>query len=187
MTVALRAAARAEAGLRDGAPGPGHGGVRGGDYSKAAEHCAAIVSYSPESFEGWFNLGLAYQKAGNHEKAARSTGARSGCSRRAQLYVNLGISRQELATGRGAGGVRAGPEDPAGLAHGAVEPGAGARKAAATGRRRDDLHEAACGQSGLGGCAVPHRLRAAATGRLQGSAQAFERVWRSGRAGRKRS
>ena len=40
------------------------------DYAKAAEHCAAIVSYAPESFEGWFNLGLAYQKSGNHEKAA---------------------------------------------------------------------------------------------------------------------
>jgi len=31
-----------------------------GEFDKAAEHCAAIVSYSPDSFEGWFNLGLAY-------------------------------------------------------------------------------------------------------------------------------
>src|SRR5947207_5498938 len=67
------------------------------DYVKAAEHCATIVSYAPESFEGWFNLGLAYQKAQNHEKAAEVYSRAIRIQpQEAQLYVNLGISKQEL-------------------------------------------------------------------------------------------
>ena len=39
------------------------------DYEKAAGHCTALVKVAPDAFEGWFNLGVALEKAGRPESA----------------------------------------------------------------------------------------------------------------------
>ena len=43
-----------------------------GDYLTAARHCRNLAEISPDRFENWFNLGVAYHKMGNHQKAAQA-------------------------------------------------------------------------------------------------------------------
>ena len=35
-----------------------------GDFSAAAQHCSQLVKAAANSYEAWFNLGVAYQKTG---------------------------------------------------------------------------------------------------------------------------
>jgi tetratricopeptide (TPR) repeat protein len=44
------------------------------DYEAAARCCAKLVEFTPNHFERWFNLGVAYQKLGRLEQAAQAYG-----------------------------------------------------------------------------------------------------------------
>ena len=43
-----------------------------GDYSAAVQHSSQLVKAAPDSYEGWVNLGLAYQKTGRLEQAGNA-------------------------------------------------------------------------------------------------------------------
>ena len=43
-----------------------------GDYLTAARHCRNLAEIQPDRYENWFNLGVAYHKMGNHQKAAQA-------------------------------------------------------------------------------------------------------------------
>ncbi|MGC4048631.1 MAG: hypothetical protein QM757_03775 [Paludibaculum sp.] len=36
------------------------------DYDAASKYCAKLVELTPEHFERWYNLGVAYQKLSKH-------------------------------------------------------------------------------------------------------------------------
>lgn len=69
-----------------------------GDYAAAALHCRALVDTAPERYENWFNLGVASQKTGKLEQAARAYSQaatlKPDCAR---CYLNLGVVQQELS------------------------------------------------------------------------------------------
>src|ERR1017187_8811837 len=62
-----------------------------GDYPAAARPCRSLWEMAPGRFKTWFNLGVAYHKMGNHDKAVQAyrqaTGLKPDC---AQAHLNLG-------------------------------------------------------------------------------------------------
>src|SRR5439155_12175416 len=61
-----------------------------------------LVAAVPDHFEGWFNLGLAYQKSGQSKQAAESYAEAIRVKPQAsQAYTNLGIVRQEMGDTKG--------------------------------------------------------------------------------------
>jgi tetratricopeptide (TPR) repeat protein len=65
------------------------------DYGKAAAHCAALVKVAPDAFEGWFNLGVALEKAGRPDAAKAYSEALRLRPNDADLHLNLGVAYQE--------------------------------------------------------------------------------------------
>jgi hypothetical protein len=65
------------------------------DYARAAAHCAALVKVVPDSFEGWFNLGVALEKAGRPDAAKAYAEALRLRPNEAELHINLGVACQE--------------------------------------------------------------------------------------------
>jgi len=65
------------------------------DYEKASAHCAALVKVAPDAFEGWFNLGVALEKAGRPEAAKAYSEALRLRPNDASLHLNLGVAYQE--------------------------------------------------------------------------------------------
>ena len=69
-----------------------------GDYLAAARYCRSLAEMAPDRFENWFNLGVAYHKLGNHEKAIQAyqqaTTLQPDC---AQAHLNLGVAQQEMS------------------------------------------------------------------------------------------
>src|SRR5712692_4160580 len=43
-----------------------------GDFETACKHCAKLVEVAPNSFEAWFNLGVASQELGRADQAAKA-------------------------------------------------------------------------------------------------------------------
>src|SRR5258708_5116057 len=46
-----------------------------GDFETAAAHCSKLVEVTRHSFEGWFNLGVAWQELGRLDEASRAYSA----------------------------------------------------------------------------------------------------------------
>ena len=65
------------------------------DYEKAAAHCAALVKVAPDAFEGWFNLGVALEKAGRPEAAKAYGEALRLRPNDAELQLNLAVAYEE--------------------------------------------------------------------------------------------
>ena len=67
------------------------------DHALTAKFCTLLVSAVPTHFEGWFNLGLAHQKAGRWEQAAEAyEQALKLRPQSAESHTNLGIVREQL-------------------------------------------------------------------------------------------
>jgi tetratricopeptide (TPR) repeat protein len=67
-----------------------------GDYSGGLQYCSQLVKAAPDSYEGWFNLGAAYQKTGRLEQAANAyREALRVCPQAAEANANLGAVLQE--------------------------------------------------------------------------------------------
>ena len=100
-----------------------------GDYSAAVQHCSQLVKVAADSYEGWFNLGVAYQKTGRLEQAGNAYREATRIRPDAvEANANLGAVLQER--GDLAGARRAYERvlgHVAGSARRAVEPGAGGR------------------------------------------------------------
>jgi len=65
------------------------------DYASAAIHCAALVKVAPDAFEGWFNLGVALEKAGRPDAAKAYAEALRLRPNDAELHINLGVACQD--------------------------------------------------------------------------------------------
>ena len=64
-----------------------------GDLLTAVSHCKSLVELSPDSFENWFNLGVAYQRLGNYQNAATAYHKAAAIKpASAQVHLNLGVS-----------------------------------------------------------------------------------------------
>jgi Flp pilus assembly protein TadD len=67
----------------------------GNEYEAAARYCTKLVEFTPDHFERWFNLGVAEQKCGRLEQAAKAYSEAVRVRPDAkQAHVNLGIVRQ---------------------------------------------------------------------------------------------
>jgi Flp pilus assembly protein TadD len=65
------------------------------DYEAAARCCAKLVEFTPNHFERWFNLGVAYQKLTRLEQAAQAYSEAVRVRPEAkQAFVNLGTRRE---------------------------------------------------------------------------------------------
>ena len=141
-----------------------------GDYSAAVQHCSQLVKVAADSYEGWFNLGVAYQKTGRLEQAGnayreatRHSSRRGGSQREsgrrfcrsAAIWPARGAPmRRVLAT-------------PAGSARRAVESGAGGGARRQTGRSRKVFREAGGREAGFRRRGVPAGLSATAARRIR--------------------
>lgn len=68
-----------------------------GDFPNAIRHCEKLSKISPDSFENWFNLGVAHHGAGNIQKA--STAYRTATEVNpgsAEALVSFGVTQYEL-------------------------------------------------------------------------------------------
>ena len=73
------------------------------DHALTAKFCTLLVSAVPGHFEGWFNLGLAYQKSDRWQEAAEAYGEALRLRPHAsQANTNLGIVKEELGDTAGA-------------------------------------------------------------------------------------
>ena len=43
-----------------------------GDYEAASKFCAKLVEFTPDSFERWFNLGVAYHRTERQHQPAKA-------------------------------------------------------------------------------------------------------------------
>ncbi len=51
-----------------------------GDYSAVVQYCTQLVKAAPDSYEGWVNLGVAYQKTGRLEQAGTRIARPPACA-----------------------------------------------------------------------------------------------------------
>jgi len=73
------------------------------EHALTAKFCTLLVSAVPGHFEGWFNLGLAYQKSQRWEQAAEAYGeALSLRPQSSETCTNLGIVREQMGDAAGA-------------------------------------------------------------------------------------
>ena len=69
-----------------------------GDFLTAARHCLNLTESAASRFEHWFNLGVAYHRIGNYQKAAQAYERAAALQPDSALaYLNLGVVRQESA------------------------------------------------------------------------------------------
>ena len=69
-----------------------------GDYSAGVQYCSQLSMAAPECYEGWFNLGIAYQKTGRWEQAANAYKHAVRIQPDAtEASANLGVVLQERA------------------------------------------------------------------------------------------
>ena len=70
-----------------------------GDYCTAARYCRNLAETVPDRFENWFNLGVAYHKMGNYQKAAQAYQQAAALQARfaRRSHLNLGVAQQELS------------------------------------------------------------------------------------------
>jgi Flp pilus assembly protein TadD len=74
-----------------------------GDYSAAVQHCAQLVKVAADSYEGWFNLGVAYQKTGRLEQSGNAYREAARLRPEAvEANANLGVVLQERGDASGA-------------------------------------------------------------------------------------
>jgi tetratricopeptide (TPR) repeat protein len=74
-----------------------------GDLPNAAQQCRNLVTASPDHFENWYNLGVAYHQMGNFGKAVEAyQRAITINPTSAQAHLNLGAARQETGDLAGA-------------------------------------------------------------------------------------
>lgn len=74
-----------------------------GDYSGAVQHCSQLVKVAADSYQGWFNLGVAYQKTGRLEQAGNAYREATRIRPDAvEANANLGVVLQERADVAGA-------------------------------------------------------------------------------------
>jgi tetratricopeptide (TPR) repeat protein len=67
-----------------------------GDFKTAAQQGAQLVKIAPDSFEAWFNLGIAYQKTNRLEQAGQAYSEAIKIRPDSGLpYANLGATLQE--------------------------------------------------------------------------------------------
>jgi len=50
------------------------------DFQAAVKHCSKLVEVAPQSFEGWFNLGVAWQELGRLDQAGKAYTSRKDSS-----------------------------------------------------------------------------------------------------------
>ena len=141
-----------------------------GDLEAAAKLCAKLVETSPDHFEGWFNLGVAHQKAGPFRRSG--PGLHPGGAHPAGLVPGPGESRHRSPGTRRSGGSAEGlrARDPTRRRadRRRLESGAGAGADGGTRAGGGVVFEAARVQPPMGGSPVSSGLPAPATGRLQG-------------------
>ncbi len=70
--------------------------MEGGDFAAAAEHCSRLVQVAPDSFEAWFNLGVACFETGQKDKALAAYQQAGELRPSAdKAFANIGVILQE--------------------------------------------------------------------------------------------